>query len=91
MIVDRYEPMDLFALVPALGMRFEPEYLQALRRTAAAGPRRRHEVAREAESIGAEREWNQDFVYVAGYTEAGVPFGVTGEEFETLSEGDRRR
>ena len=69
-------------------MRFEPEYLQALRRTAAAGPRRRHEVAREAESIGAEREWNQDFVYVAGYTEAGVPFGVTWEEFETLSEGE---
>jgi hypothetical protein len=68
-----------------LGIRFEPEYVEALRRTAAAGSRRRREVARDGKSVGAEREWNQEFAYIAGYTEAGFPFGVTWEEFETLS------
>jgi hypothetical protein len=56
--------------------------------TAATRLRARREVAREAESLSAEREWNQDFAYIAGYTEAGFPFGVTREEFETLSDGE---
>jgi hypothetical protein len=56
--------------------------------TAAARLHPRHEVAREAESLRAEREWNQDFAYIAGYTEAGFPFGVNREEFELLSWGE---
>jgi hypothetical protein len=71
-----------------LGIRFEPRYVEGLRRTAAAGSRRRREVAREVERFGAEGEWNQDFAYIAGYTEAGFPFGVTWEQFEALSESE---
>jgi hypothetical protein len=70
-----------------LGIRFEPEYVEARRRTAAAGSRRRR-VARTADSASADPLWNQEFAYIAGYTEAGFPFGITWEEFETLNEGE---
>src|SRR5438876_9853467 len=49
-----------------LGMRFEAEYLEALRRTAAAGKRRRRAVATEDEGVSSEREWNHWFAYIAG-------------------------
>jgi hypothetical protein len=70
-----------------LGIRFEPEYVEALRRTAAAGSRHRR-VARTADSASADPLWNQECAYIAGYTEAGFPFGITWEEFETLNEGE---
>ena len=69
-----------------LGVRFEAEYLEALRHTAAAGKRRRA-VVTQNEGVGSEGEWNHGFAYNAGYTEAGFPFGVTWEEFHALNDG----
>ena len=71
-----------------LGVHFSPEYLEALRCTAAGRPRHRREVANEAKTAGVEPMWDQEFAYVAGYTEAGLPFGVTWEEIEGLHGDD---
>ena len=32
--------------------------------------------------------WNQELAYIAGYTEAGLPFGVTWDEMEGLNGND---
>lgn len=71
-----------------LGMRFSPEYLEALRRTTAGRPRHRRDVANGAETIGVEPMWHQEFAYIAGYTGAGLPFGVTWDEMECLDGDD---
>ena len=68
-----------------LGTRFSPEYLEALRRTVAARPRHRRDAANE--TIEAESMWNQELEFIAGYTEAGLPFGVTSDEMQDV-EGD---
>lgn len=71
-----------------LGVRFSPEYLEALRRTATAqAPRRRH-VACESEA-DVEAVSNHEFAYIAGYTEGGVPFGVKWEEMDGLNPQQR--
>ena len=71
-----------------LGMHFSPEYLEALRRTAAGRPRHCRDVPKGAKAVEVEPMWNQEFAYMAGYTEAGLPFGVTWEEMEGLDGDD---
>ena len=71
-----------------LGMRFSPEYLDALRRAAPGRLGHRCELAHGAETAEGEPMWNQEFVYIAGYTEAGLPFGVTWDEIEGLDSDD---
>lgn len=71
-----------------LGVHFSPEYLEALRRTAAVRPRQCRDAGKEAKAVDVEPMWNQEFGYIAGYTEAGLPFGVTWEEMEGLDGGD---
>jgi hypothetical protein len=71
-----------------LGIHFAPEYLEALRRTAAARPRHRRDVAKDAKAVDVEPMSNQDFAYIAGHTAAGLPFGVTWEEMEGLDRHD---
>lgn len=70
-----------------LGVYFSPEYLVALQRTATERSRHCRDVPKEAK-IEVEPIWNQ-FAYIAGYTEAGLPFGVTWEEMQDL-DGDKR-
>src|SRR2546425_246097 len=72
-----------------LGMRFSPEYLGALRRTAAARARHCRDVPKGAKAVDIEPARNQKFAYIAGYTEAGLPFGITWEETAGL-DGRRR-
>ena len=67
-----------------LGMHFSPEYLDALRRTAGGRP---GHCRNAPKAVEVEPIWNQEFAYIAGYTEAGFPFGVTWEEMEGL-DGD---
>jgi hypothetical protein len=71
-----------------LGMHFAPEYLEALRRTAAGRARDRRDAAKDAKAVDVEPISNQDFAYIAGYTPWGVPFGVTWEEMEGLDGHD---
>ncbi len=71
-----------------LGMEFSSAHLEALRRTAAGRPRHCRDAAKKAKTVEVESTWKDDFAYVAGYTEAGFPFGVTWEEIEGLDGGD---
>ena len=43
-----------------------------------ARQRERHAVERDA------REWNDEFAFIAGYTESGAPYGIDWDEWETL-------
>jgi hypothetical protein len=67
-----------------LGMHFAPEYLEALRRTAAGRPKYRRDDAKDAQAVDVEPMSNEDFAYIAGHTAAGFPFGVTWEEMGGL-------
>jgi hypothetical protein len=67
-----------------LGLHLPPDYLEALRRTATGRPRHRRNVAKEAKAVDVEPLWNQEFAYIAGYTEAGLPFGISWEDVEGL-------
>jgi hypothetical protein len=71
-----------------LGIQFSPEYLAALRRTGAARPRRCRDVPKRTRAVDFEPTWNHGFAYVAGYTEAGLPFGIMWEEVEGLDGDD---
>ena len=71
-----------------LGMHFSPEYLGALRRTAAARARHCRDVPKGAKAVDIEPARNQKFAYIAGYTEAGLPFGITWEETAGLDDDD---
>lgn len=71
-----------------LGMHFAPEYLGALRRTGAARARHCRDVPKGAKAVDIEPARNQKFAYIAGYTEAGLPFGITWEETAGLDDDD---
>jgi hypothetical protein len=36
-------------------------------------------------------DWDENFAYIAGRTEAGFPYGVTWEELEAEATAERRR
>jgi hypothetical protein len=69
-----------------LGVKLDPEYVQKVRiseqsRTEA---RRRERERRKAAAAPSEfdEDSNDTFAYIAGYTGAGFPFGITWEEME---------
>lgn len=74
-----------------LGVQVSPEYLEQLRVTASQ-PRRRRATRAAANDKHATVEPMSDgrFAYIAGYTPAGFPFGVTWEELEGASDGHTR-
>lgn len=66
-----------------LGIVFDPKWRKQLERSL--------EVARRAKWLGKERtaaeafpDSDEDFAFIAGYTEGGAPFGTTWEEQEEL-------
>jgi len=69
-----------------LGVQLDPEYVQKVRsseqsRTEAL---RRERERRKAAAAPSEfnEESNDTFAYIAGYTGAGFPYGITWEEME---------
>jgi hypothetical protein len=67
-----------------LGVRFDPAWVTQLERSLEGHQRAR--AARRAASQsrvapGFTEDSNEHFAYIAGYTENGVPFGVTWEEW----------
>jgi hypothetical protein len=71
-----------------LGLRFAPEYLDALRRTTAERRRRRRDAPKEATAVEVEAMCDHEVAYIAAYTEGGVPSGLTWEEMDGLDVGD---
>lgn len=68
-----------------LGVAIDPSHVQVLRASEAARleNRRRRSERRTAHEEGPlELESDGVFAYVAGYTAAGLPFGLTWEELE---------
>jgi hypothetical protein len=63
-----------------LGLDLSADYLEALRRTATGRPRHFRDVAEEAKAVNVEPLCNEEFAYIAGYTEAGLPFGISWQK-----------
>jgi hypothetical protein len=77
----------------ALGVRVAPEYLGQLRRTASERQERARDVG--ARNRNQDRDQgqlepisNHEFAYIAGYTDAGFPFGVRREDLEGGAGGE---
>jgi len=70
-----------------LGVVFDPEWVPQLTRSL-EGHRRARAARRAARRSQSDADFpadsNEHFAYIAGYTLNGVPFGVTGEEWEKL-------
>jgi len=70
-----------------LGVVFDPEWVAQLMRSLDGHHRARaaRRMANENPTAnGFAEDSNEHFAYIAGYTENGVPFGVTWEEWEKL-------
>lgn len=71
-----------------LGMRFSPEYLESLRRTVAARSQQRlRDRSRRPQTEDADAMWSHEFAFIAGYTQEGLPFGITWDEIEGVDGG----
>jgi len=70
-----------------LGVVFDPEWVAQLKQSLEGHYRARaaRRAARRSQSdADFTEDSNEHFAYIAGYTENGVPFGVTWEEWEKL-------
>jgi hypothetical protein len=67
-----------------LGVELDPRYVEALRTTLQNRARRPKgtEPASEAIPEGYGSDWDENFVYIAGFTSGGAPFGLTWAEME---------
>ena len=68
----------------SLGIHLDAEWVANLRRTLDGALRSRarmRELRAQAEAETAQPDANAQFAFIAGYTENGVPFGVTWEEW----------
>ncbi len=70
-----------------LGVEIDEQRLIQAKRTEESTARRRAKKKQErAEKLAAEEirsvEFNENFAYIAGYTNWGFPYGVTWEELE---------
>ena len=46
--------------------------------------RKQKKQEQEQKDLSGLIEWNADFAYIAGYTSAGFPFGITHEEMKAM-------
>ena len=70
-----------------LGVVFDPGWVAELMRTLEGHHRARaarREASKSRSAAGFAEDSNEHFAYIAGYTENGVPFGVTWEEWNKL-------
>jgi hypothetical protein len=77
-----------------LGVTIDPAYVAKLKTTLGSpkSPRPQQPV-KEPQSDGYGVDWDENFAYIAGRTEAGFPYGVTWEELaesEVAAEGTTR-
>ena len=77
-----------------LGITIDPAYVAKLKTTLSSPKsRRRKQPVEESQSVGYGVDWDENFAYIAGRTEAGFSYGVTWEELagsEVAAEGTTR-
>jgi hypothetical protein len=87
--------VDLLCAVKELslcGVAVDPVYVTQLKTTfASRSSRRPKQPVAEPQSGGYGVDWDENFAYIAGRTEAGFPYGTTWEELEAEATGQERR
>ena len=78
--------VDLLCAVKELslcGFTIDPAYVTQLKTTLASrSSRRAKQPVEDPQSVGYGVDWDENFAYIAGRTEAGFPYGFTWEELE---------
>jgi hypothetical protein len=78
--------VDLLCAVKELslcGVTVDPTSVAQLKTTfASCKSPRPQQPAAEPQSVGYGVDWDENFPYIAGQTEAGFPYGITWEELE---------
>ena len=78
--------VDLLCAVKELslcGVAVDPAYVAQFKTTfASRSSRRPKQPVAEPQSVGYGVDWDENFAYIAGRTEAGFPYGITWEELE---------
>jgi hypothetical protein len=86
--------VDLLCAVKELslcGVAIDPAYVAQLKTTLASRSRHREkQPVEDPQSAGYGVDWDENFAYIAGRTEAGFPYGVTWEEVEAEGTGQER-
>jgi hypothetical protein len=73
------------------GVAVDPAYVAQLETTVASrSNRRQKQPIAEPQPVGYGVDWDENFAYIAGRTEAGFPYGVTWEEVEAEATGQER-
>jgi hypothetical protein len=87
--------VDLLCAVKELslcGVSVDPAYVAQLKTTyASRSSRRAKQPAADSQSVGYGLDWDENFAYIAGRTEAGFPYGITWEELEAEATGQVQR
>lgn len=74
------------------GIAVDPAYVAQLKTTLASrSSRRAKPPAADPKPIGYGVDWDENFAYIAGRTEAGFPYGITWEELEAEAIGQERQ
>jgi hypothetical protein len=85
--------VDLLCAVKELslcGVSVDPAYVTQLKTYASRSSRRPKQRGAEPQSVGYGVDWDENFAYIAGRTEAGFPYGITWEELEAEGTGQER-
>jgi hypothetical protein len=86
--------VDLLCAVKELslcGVAVDPDYVTRLETTLASrSSRRAKQPVKDPQSVGYGVDWDENFAYIAGRTEAGFPYGVTWEKVEAEGTGQER-
>jgi len=86
--------VDMLCAVKELslfGVTIDPAYVAQLKTTfACRSSRRPKQPVADPQSVGYGVDWDENFAYVAGRTEAGFPYGTTWEELEAEATGEER-
>ena len=73
------------------GVTVDPAYVAQLKKTfASCSSRRPNQPVAEPQPVGYGMDWDENFAYIAGRTEAGFPYGITWEELEAEATGEER-
>ena len=86
--------VDLLCTVKELslcGVSVDRAYVAQLETTFASRSRRRpKQPIADPQPVGYGVDWDENFAYIAGRTEAGFPYGITWEELEAEATAEER-
>jgi hypothetical protein len=74
------------------GVAVDPAYVAQFETTfASRSSRRPKQPVADPQSVSYGVDWDENFAYIAGRTEAGFPYGITWKELEAEATGQERR